>query len=680
MNLKGWICGSLIAAVSIAPLFAGTNDAAEANNSPVANAAAAPNPAGSPVAPVSPQPSINPTPALGSTNLAALVGVLATKGVLSPAEADSIRNASPEARLQLLVDALNRKGLLSASDLSATSNPPPAAAANPVPLETAAVSPDAMASSAPAPAPQVATGATKSEGPKVVNAVAVVRVLPVDPPVKGGLVAAFKIGGISVTPYGFIKATAVKDSSSPNGDDFPFPGIWLNSSTPFNTGPTTDPSFHLKARSTRFGANFEWPDISPKLTLTGRIEGDFEQNFSEVDNADVTSIRNPAPRLRLAYVRMDYAASDKTDLFFEGGQNWSIFGSSALPNLLETTFFGAFWGVIWERTAQFRFGVVQKLSPWRNLKFSPEVALMMPSTGEIYKLGNGLGEQLGEGERQGADSGRPELEARTVLQFTLDPAPGVTPAQIIWSGYEGRRTSITTSGNFTAAQTTALAGTSFAKGFTASSNMYGNQIAVQLPTRWATLVASVYQGGDMRFMLAGQLSTYFTDTTGLYQVQQFATVDGVAGVASGPSLLGCTVNAAIGSACTTAGGTTQVAKEHPIGAYGGFINLGLPISRWFNADPKGHNAGWQLYLNIGKDQVVHKDLVNPNAEGTLPLLMGKMFAATLYYKVNPWCTFGLEQSVYATRLAPGLNLYDIAGVFGNEWQDHRTEFGPVFTF
>jgi hypothetical protein len=402
----------------------------------------------------------------------------------------------------------------------------------------------------------------------------------------------------------------------------------------------------------------------------------------------------------LAYVRMDYAATDKTDLFFEGGQNWSLFGSSAVPNLLETTFFGAFWGTIWERTPQFRFGVVKKLSAWRNLKFSPEVALMMPSTGEIYKLGNGLGEQLGEGERQGADSGRPELEARTVLQFTLDPAPGVTPAQILWSGYEGRRTSITSNSDFTPAQTTALDGTSFAKGFTASSHMYGNQIAIQLPTRWATLVASVYQGGDMRFMLGGQLSTYFTDTTGLYQVQQFATVDGVAGVASGPSLLGCTVNAAIGTACATAGGVTQVAKEHPIGGYGGFINLGLPLSRWFNADPKGHNAGWQLYFNIGKDQVVHHDAQhalgigctsadgltpcdNPvtNPVAFLPLELGKMAAGTLYYKINQWCTFGFEQSYYATRTTPDLGtLYVIAGKPSHQWQDQRTEFGPIFTF
>jgi hypothetical protein len=59
--------------------------------------------------------------------------------------------------------------------------------------------------------------------------------------------------------------------------------------------------------------------------------------------------------------------------------------------------------------------------------------------------------------------------------------------------------------------------------------------------------------------------------------------------------------------------------------------------------------------------------------------MGKLFAGTLYYKVNPYVTFGFEQSIYATRLAPGLD-YTIAGQPDNEWQDHRTEFGPIFTF
>ncbi len=676
-----WLPCLLLVAVAAAPAFAGSDETATAKNPTVADAT---------VAPASPS-AMNLAPA-GAGNITALLGVLVMKGVLAPAEARSIETSAPGTEFQALVDTLTRKGVVSASDLTSV------AVASPSGSQPA--TPPGLPNADPSSAPQVATGQTKAEGPKVVNAVAVVRVLPVDPPVKGGLVAAFKIGGISVTPYGFIKATAVHDSSAPNGDDFPFPGIFLNSSSPFNTGPTTDPSFHLKARSTRFGANFEWPDISPKLTITGRVEGDFEQNFSEVDNADVSSIRNPAPRLRLGYVRLDYAATDRTDLFFEGGQDWSLFGSSALPNLLDTTFLGAYWGNIWERTPQFRLGMVQKLSPWRNLKFSPEVALMMPSTGEILKLGGSLGAQLGEGERQGADSGKPELEARTVLQFQLDKAPGVTPAQLIWSGYEGQRTSITTNGDFSAAQTTLLAGTTFAKGFTASSHMYGNQLAVQLPTRWFTIVASAYRGGDMRFMLGGQLATYFTDTTSLYQVQQFGTVDGVAGTAAGPSLLGCTVNAPIGSACTAAGGLNQVAREHPIGAFGGFVNLGLPLSRWFHADPKGRNAGWQLYFDVGKDQVVHHDAQhalgigcgsadgltpcdNPTTDplAFLPLQQGKMAAATLYYKLNQWCTFGFEQSYYGTRTVPDLGtIYVIAGKPSFEWQDHRSEFGPIFTF
>ena len=62
-------------------------------------------------------------------------------------------------------------------------------------------------------------------------AIVPLRVLPIDPPVKEGLIPSFKVGAVKVTPYGFIKATAVTDTSAPNGDDFPFPGIFLNSSS-----------------------------------------------------------------------------------------------------------------------------------------------------------------------------------------------------------------------------------------------------------------------------------------------------------------------------------------------------------------------------------------------------------------------------------------------------------------
>ncbi len=42
---------------------------------------------------------------------------------------------------------------------------------------------------------------------------------------------------------------------------------------------------------------------------------------------------------------------------------------------------------------------------------------------------------------------------------------------------------------------------------------------------------------------------------------------------------------------TNAAGKVLVGPERPIRGYGAFVNLGLPLSRWFNANPKSHNAG-----------------------------------------------------------------------------------------
>jgi hypothetical protein len=613
--------------------------------------------------------SQNLAPAPASGDLTALLGVLVMKGVLTPEEAKSIQGTGSGTEFQALLDTLSRKGVLSAADVAALSGP----VAQPA-ISAAAVAPAPRAPAEPMVAmPTGKAPAVAAPGPSVVAAIAPLRVLPLDPPVRDGLVPAFKAGPVKITPYGFLKASAVHDSSSPNGDDFPFVGVFLGSTSITNTGPTADPEFHLKARSTRLGANFEWPDASSKLTFTGRVEADYEGNFSEVDNRDVSSIRSNAFQLRLAYVRMDFAASAKSDLFFEGGQNWTIFGSSALPNLFETTFLGAFYGDIWERSPQMRFGLVQKLGGSRNVKFSPEIAMMMPSTGQIEKLGSlGLAGQIAQAEREGADSGRPELEARAVLQFQLDKAPAVAPAQVTWAGFYGTRESIVTSDAMSAGPAAYQA--AFPHGFTTSSHLYGNQLAVQLPTRWVTLTASAYFGGDLRFFFGGQVNSFYTDTGGLSKPVTYTSVDGGPLAAAGAPTL-----------ATNSAGQVVVAPQRPIRAFGGFVNLGFPLSRWFNANPKGHNAGWQFYLHAGKDQVVRTDLLNQNAGAAanvlspLPLLMGKVFAATLYYKVNPWCTFGFEQSIYATRLAPGLN-YTIAGNPSNEWQDHRTEFGPVFTF
>lgn len=701
-KLRVWMCSVLLAAVTVTPVLAGNKDAADSKPTSEAadNSAAHPANAGDRNAVDSSAADPNPaSPSVrqaANANVAALLGILVIKGVLTAPEANAIRNAAPDAELQLLVEALARKGVLNAADLSTVAPSSSTASATnggtPAPAkpsaETSESAPPAPLTVAVSTPPQAAQtpGAKESKpaGPSVVPAVAPLRVLPVDPPKKDGLLAAFKMGPVKMTPYGFIKATGVYDSSNPNGDDMPFPGLFLSSTSILNTGPTQDPEFHLKARSTRIGANIEWPDASSKLILTGRIEGDYEGNFSEVDNRDVSSIRSSSFSLRLALARIDYAPSSKTDVYFEGGQDWTLFGSTALPSILETTALGYWYGDIYERSPQFQLGLVQTLGGTRNFKLSPTFAIMMPSTGQIEKLGSlGLQGQIAQAEREGADSGRPEFEGRLALQFQLDKAPAVAPAQIFWSGFRSKRTSIVTNSAYTTTPGYCATNvlicsyqSAFPNGFTVSSPQYGNQIGFQLPTRWFTLVASSYFGGDLRFFFGGQVNTFFTDAGGLSNPVTFTPVDGVVD-ASGTPQLACTVPVTLATACPAA--NVVVAPERPIRGFGGFVNLGLPLSRWFNANPKGRNAGWQLFFDLGKDQVVHKDLYNVNAEGVLPLLYGKMAVATLYYKLNPYVTFGFEQSIYATRLKSGVD-YTIAGTPSNEWQDHRSEFGPIFTF
>jgi hypothetical protein len=699
------LCSSLlILAIMAAPAIAGSNEAKTANEE-AANSATAAAAAAEPTPAAAPSPNLASTP--GDANVTALLGVLVMKGVLAPSEANAIRNAAPEAEFHLLVEALSRKGVLSAADLSAATKPAaqspepvaqPAAVQNTV--SAALASPEASPQSQTQPQPPLPSRVAGERAPltSVAPAIAPIRVFPVDAPKTGGL-AGIKAGPITLAPYGFIKATVIHDSSDPDGDDFPFPGIWLNAgpNSTFNTGPTEDPEVHVKARSTRFGLNVEWPDMSKNLALTGKIEGDFEGNFSEVDNRDVTSIRNNEPQLRLAFVRMDYHASENTDIFFVGGQDWTLFGSGALMNIVETTFNGAFWGNIYTRSPQLRVGFIQTLEKEHHVNLEGQFGVMMPSTGEILKLGNaagnGLAAQLGQGEREGADADRPEWEGRAALSYQIDRATGVAPAQIALAGFHSRRTSIVPKSSYClaapcGADTTLMPANyaaAFPNGFEASSPMWGGQIVAQLPTRWFTLVATAYRGGDLRFYLGGQLSTFATDTGGLTNVVgPFETADGGTLAAAGGAVLG-----------TNAAGNVVVAPQRPIRAFGGFVQLGLPLSRWFNADPKGHNAGWQLHFTVGKDQVNDRDLNNPGFTGNanvlspLPLLMGKSAIATLYYKINTWASFAFEQSVYATRLKDNLGspsvgcsvlCYTIDGVSSNEWQDHRTEFGPIFTF
>src|SRR5580704_12497433 len=287
LNVKVWMSSLLVLAITALPVMAESNDAKTAKENSTSAGAEAPAAA---------SPNLATTP--GDAKVTALLGVLVMKGVLAPNEANAIRDAAPNAQFQALIEALSRKGIVSAADLSAAASPaaqPSAPAAASVEaresVSSSQAGPEASPQAQPQqqpPYPSRVAGELKPPPASVAPAIAPVRVFPVDAP-KTGALAGIKAGPITLAPYGFIKATVIHDSSDPDGDDFPFPGIWLNAgpNSTFNTGPTQDPEVHVKARSTRFGLNLEWPDMSKNLTLTGKIEGDFEGNFSEVDNRDV---------------------------------------------------------------------------------------------------------------------------------------------------------------------------------------------------------------------------------------------------------------------------------------------------------------------------------------------------------------------------------------------------------
>src|SRR5271165_2388359 len=187
-TLKMWLSSLLVLAITAVPLMAG-NDAKAAKDSSTNTT----TPEAAPIA-----ASTNLAPTAGDASVTALLGVLVTKGVLAPNEAAAIRNAAPNAQFQALVEALSRKGILSAADLSAAASPAaqPSAPAAASPAGAASTQRQEVAQNPPQ---------KKPEAPGVVPAIVPLRVLALDPPVKDGLIPSFKVGAVKLTPYGFIK-------------------------------------------------------------------------------------------------------------------------------------------------------------------------------------------------------------------------------------------------------------------------------------------------------------------------------------------------------------------------------------------------------------------------------------------------------------------------------------------
>ncbi|HET7114345.1 MAG TPA: hypothetical protein VFI57_11920, partial [Pyrinomonadaceae bacterium] len=322
-----------------------------------------------------------------------LVRVLQSKGILTESEARAITaNASTAEQRDRLAALLRDKGVISATEFEALRTPAAAAEVKTITAEYKTSAPPPVA-----PKPQPA--------PAVIAAVAPVRLMGIDAPKREGLIPDIKLGtGARLKFYGIFKTSLIHDSSSPQGNDFPLPLLAAD------TGPNGSPEFHMRARGLRLGANFEWLDPAPKTTITGKIEFDFEGDFTRVNNRNITSIRSSQPSLRLAWVRIDRRFSDANSTFVLFGQDWSPFVASTLPNMIENTNFGGIgYGAAYTRIPQAKFGFNHKFGGSRAVQFQPEIAIVLPAFGN---LPSDVSNQLAFGERQGADSQQPGIQGR----------------------------------------------------------------------------------------------------------------------------------------------------------------------------------------------------------------------------------------------------------------------------
>ena len=562
-----------------------------------------------------------------------LVRILVTKGVITADEARVIvTNASPAEQRDRLAVLLRDKGVISAAEFEATRSIAPA-------MMTADYKP--ITPEPPAAAPQASP-------PPVIAAVAPVRLLGIDAPKREGLIPDIKLGtGVRLKFYGIFKTSIIHDSSSPQGNDFPLPLLAAD------TGPNNSPEFHVRARGLRLGANFEWLDVAPKTTLTGKIEFDFEGDFTRVNNRNISSIRSSQASIRLAWVRIDRRFGENDSAFILFGQDWSPFVSSTMPNMIENTNFGGLgYGAAYTRIPQARFGLLHNFGGSRAVKFGPEIAIVLPAFGN---LPSDVANQLAFGERQGADSQQPGVQGRAVLQWQLDKAANVSPAQFIVSFEHARREAIVTAANVPVAFRSA-----FPSGAEVGSSSNGYSAEIQLPTRFVTLVGKYYNGSDLRFFFAGQFLSNFNDTAGLTSTATATSIDGASTVVFG--LLN---------------GVAVVAPQRPVRAQGGFVQLGFPLSRIFDADPKGRNAGWTAYLYYGDDQAAARDARRFGGRGT----RSDLFSGNLQYKWNQWVTFAYEQGYYRTRADNRAGLLPLfRGIPSFTTHNIRSEFAAIFTF
>ena len=636
-----------------------------------------------------------------------LAALLESKGILSSSDLALINQAaSPadaDARLaRLLVD----KGLISQEELANTAYTD---GSSPRLVNAVVQSGQIQPSSAPTGAPP------ERVGPAGISAIAPLRVLPIDIPKQAGMIPDIHLGsGANLKIYGFFKARAISDTASSGGatfgsQDWPLP-LLLG-----NTGPTADPQVHIKARQFRIGAQSEWVPKGTDFTITAKVEGDFEGDYTDVSNRNISGSDRSQFSLRLAYMRLDHKIGD-LPWFAEFGEDWSLLGSSTLPALFETTGAGVGMGSLYERMPMFKTGVQFHTG---DLKIQPEFAIVMAAEGSSALTTD---QRLRFGDRAGAESNQPGLEARVVFQFPLSHSwKGVVPAQIIFSGHHARMNEIIQSGNqanYTCVEfpctvpieSLTAPNVGFSNTYILGSNCanplpgcllgsffpHGTQVGdpqniwtaeIQLPTPWVTLAGKYYRGNNMRFFFGGQLNDVWSNLDGMFNVGNGISFSGrsITAGCTGGSLDPNSGTAGFGfKTIYDCPGSSAVlmANLEPSGGSGGFAEASFPLSRLFHADPEGHNPGWVLHLQYGTDRAKYSDAQKGNFLGRTDL-----DTASLTYRLNKWVTLVHEASYIVTFTAnaqegstfsPHSILF--AGKDVRQAHDWRNEFGPVFTF
>lgn len=146
-----------------------------------------------------------------------------------------------------------------------------------------------------------------------------------------------------------------------------------------------------------------------------------------------------------------------------------------------------------------------------------------------------------------------------------------------------------------------------------------------------------------------------------------------------PILFGCSGGTTTGQPAATVNcqnTRVQSAILQPVGGSGGFTELSFPLSRIFNANPEGHNAGWVLHLQYGTDRAKASDARAAASNG---LARTDLDTASITYKLNSWVSFVNETSYIVTRAATAdSKLFE--GRHVTQAHDWRQEFGPIFTF